>query len=347
MNTQNTHPNRIEELIDNINESRETSDNSCQICIEYSGGQKPYQLYFKEDPADDSTDTFKETLGEQLTREQVITALEIANSALQTNPTKQAYTDTPLLNLKESVSDEWDITEDPFTTKRGECLLEYYSETRQNRAKFAILIKNTFDNWEINVHERFDDENDTDTHNGSKINIPLINSKTLETREKAYEKAIEYSEMYAETKPARKQFKRTNEYHERFEEYKQKDNLETRINLFANLAVDMANKQNIQDLEGVCREIAVHDIVGTAMPMYLGEAFEELAAFTEIKDEFEISQYGGNEELINEITMPSGMPTQSGFTHVVYYGLQTLWSIALYEKAQSIKENRIRSAERR
>ena len=104
-------------------------------------------------------------------------------------------------------------------------------------------------------------------------------------------------------------------------------NLDSRIELLANLTMDVAEDNNIDDIEGLAREIGVREYVGTSMDtLSFNIVLEELAEFTEYDDRVNLLRDGGDADYLEEIS------ANNRIDHQCYYALQTLYADAIYQR---------------
>jgi len=344
MKSTDTSIRRIEKLVDELNTKLQTTYEHCEIRLEYSSSNQPYQLYAQETHPNTNEQQFREELGHPNTKDKLAEFLEGLTSAMDViskfpEPTEQNEPIEPVGPIEtefiNAVPDRWHVRRDPMNTNPKNYWLEYYENEGDTDPTEAITVEASNEKWRVVVQSNNDPPLDTSTV------PPVVKRNMHDTRTEAYTKAIEYSKEYANSdpeEPNKIHFRRTDEYHRNIETISPDAPLWDRLETVAEIVIDAANKQNINDLEALSHEIATHDIVGTGQPMCLGEAFRELAAFTEIKQDFDISECGGNHDLIKQISMPGCGTMDDQFSHVVYYGLQELWGIALYEQVKSISK---------
>lgn len=102
------------------------------------------------------------------------------------------------------------------------------------------------------------------------------------------------------------------------------DNPRKRVSELAELTTEIGEQNDTYDMESLATHVATHEVVGTGMNMTLSEVLEHLSDLVQIQESADIPTHGGDEDLLEELTL------NERFDHDVYYALQTLYGKLIY-----------------
>lgn len=125
------------------------------------------------------------------------------------------------------------------------------------------------------------------------------------------------------------------EQREQISEFITEFDFDTRLELLAGLVADVAEQNDVGDVERLAHEIGTREVVGTGMnAMTLGTVLEHLVEFEERTTEFEVPEFGGQAEFLEDI---SG---NHRFDHSAFFALQQLYGRAIHERVQENEQVR-------
>lgn len=105
-----------------------------------------------------------------------------------------------------------------------------------------------------------------------------------------------------------------------------RDNPQQRIEALTDIILEIAEDNDIENINEFAKHIAIHEIVGTGMTMGLGEVFQHLADLTELHSQLDIPSHGGSQDLLDELTIGDRLD------HNAYFALQTLYGDLICEE---------------
>ena len=104
-----------------------------------------------------------------------------------------------------------------------------------------------------------------------------------------------------------------------------------RLEELADIAYEVVQERGLYDpdeIKAFCADFGARDVVGCtmgAMPMH--KVLRHLSEYSKVIDSFDPPGFGGSEEVEEQLTLsPGGM----GFTHYVYWALQTFYGDAIF-----------------
>jgi len=104
------------------------------------------------------------------------------------------------------------------------------------------------------------------------------------------------------------------------------DDPRERVVELAEVTTEIGEQNDASDMEALARHVATHEVVGTGMGMTLSDVLEHLSDLTQLRDGLDIPTHGGDEGLLEEVTL------NERFDHDVYYALQTLYGKLIYDE---------------
>lgn len=118
----------------------------------------------------------------------------------------------------------------------------------------------------------------------------------------------------------------TGTHHDELSSAANRDNPQQRIEALADIILEIADDNDIEDVNNFAKHLAIHEVVGTGMTMELAEVFQHLADLTELHSDLDIPSHGGNQELLDDLTLDDRLD------HNAYFALQTLYGELLREE---------------
>lgn len=121
-------------------------------------------------------------------------------------------------------------------------------------------------------------------------------------------------------------YKITDKQREKLQTAVEFDNPHKRVNELAEVTTEIGEQNDTCDMESLATHIATHEVVGTGMNMTLSEVLKHLSGLVQIQESADIPTHGGDEDLLEELTL------NERFDHDTYYALQTLYGKLIYDE---------------
>lgn len=90
----------------------------------------------------------------------------------------------------------------------------------------------------------------------------------------------------------------------------------------------MTDDMDDDDIEILCYEFATEELIGTGMPVSMDVALQHLTDFAKWDDDFSVDHYGGDSDLLEELSLEGDVRVDHG----IYYAVQRLYGIKIYER---------------